>query len=112
VRAALVLGAPPRERAQLLQLRRQPVARALQLGEVEQARAAGPTRPRVRAPRRRQEREAVGQGPRQLALDPGDLPSQLSSRGALVDGSDRCDPPGLLDSCGVLGHGSPALLRW
>ncbi len=76
-----MLAARARHAAQLLQPRHQAVALALELAEVGQARPAA-TRLRGLL-RRRQERKAVGNHPRELTLEPRDLALQRHTRRAL-----------------------------
>jgi hypothetical protein len=66
-------------------MRREPVARALQLLEAQQARTGERTASRDR----RDVREARGDGLRELALEPLDLPPQRAPRGSLIGSGKR-----------------------
>jgi hypothetical protein len=82
VRGPLAGVALARAQAQLLQLRREPVARALELAQVEQHRAAAAGG--LGAGHRPHVGEASGDERRQLALEPCDLPAQGAPGGALA----------------------------
>ena len=81
MRAALVLGAPVGEPAELLHPRGQLIARALELTQAQQARPGDSRRHRSG---RLDVGKAVGDDRRQLALEPCHLRPQRLSRGALA----------------------------
>jgi hypothetical protein len=81
VRAALVLGALPREPAKLLHTPGQPVARSLELLQAEQAWAGEDL---LRGIRRGDEGKPLGDDRRELALEPRDLRPQRAPRRALA----------------------------
>jgi hypothetical protein len=88
---ALVLGAPVREHANVLQAPGEPVALALELLEAQQSRSAegfvGASACRVD----RDVRKGGCDRLRELALELGDLRTQRAACGALVEGlDDRC----------------------
>jgi hypothetical protein len=115
LRPALVLGACKDARAHLLQARREAVANALELGEVEQPRAAARAGERRVVPARRRVRgrgdvgKAVGHDRRELALDPRDLGPQRPPGGELVDIEPGCDPAAIDDWLLLLAHPASSL---
>ena len=82
MRAALVLGAPVRQPAELRDAAREPVARSLELLQAEQA---GPDVALRCGHRRGDERKPLGDDRRVLVLEPCELGPQRAPRGALAD---------------------------
>jgi hypothetical protein len=82
-RAALVLGARARQAVQLLNATGEMVAAALELGHVEHPRTSGIARCGSLGAWNGNERKGLGDDVRKLALEPGDLPLQRGSGGAL-----------------------------
>jgi len=81
MRAALVLGAPVGEPAELLHPRGQLIARALELTQAQQARPDDRLRHRAG---RLDVGKAVGDDRRELALEPCDLVAQRTPRRTLA----------------------------
>ena len=86
-----MLGALAREATNVLHPPGEPVARALELLEAEQARPAERLGAQIARGVGRDVRKAAGDDLRELALEPRDLRSQRTPRGALVERLDgRC----------------------